>query len=137
MTGHSDSLARWSKGELARRIARTVEGPAPSASSVARWILAERIGPCRYRNWQPIHDPRQFLQPVLPSVTSVLAASRVFGMNPLPMRGRYKIPCDSRRDPFLIYMVGEIYIWWVSGTPAYPPCCPSWLRQNHLALDLA
>lgn len=55
-------LARWRRTEVARRIASSLPGHAPSASTVGRWLKAERIRPWRYHAWQHIHDPKQFLE---------------------------------------------------------------------------
>jgi hypothetical protein len=59
-------LARWSRSEIARWIADSLPSPAPSASTVGRWLKAERICPWRYHAWQHIHDPKQFLQRARP-----------------------------------------------------------------------
>src|SRR5207244_7275538 len=72
-------LARWSRSEVARRIAATLDDPAPSASSVGRWLKAERIRPWRYHSWQHIHDPVAFLQrarPVLQAYAQAQALLR-------------------------------------------------------------
>ena len=61
-------LARWSRAELARRVAAACPLAAVSTSTIGRWLLAERIRPWRYRTWQHIHDPVPFLaraRPVL------------------------------------------------------------------------
>jgi hypothetical protein len=61
-------LARWSRSELARQIATLLPACSVSASSIGRWLTAERIRPWRYRFWQHIHDPAAFLaraRPVL------------------------------------------------------------------------
>src|SRR6266851_2621012 len=55
-------LARWSRAELARRVAQDPTLPHISASTVGRWLKAERIRPWRYHAWQHIHDPASFLQ---------------------------------------------------------------------------
>jgi hypothetical protein len=59
-------LARWSRTELARRVASSLPQPAPSASTVGRWLKAERIRPWRYHGGPHIHDPKQFLQRARP-----------------------------------------------------------------------
>ncbi len=59
-------LARWSRREIARWIANGLPAPAPSASTVGRWLKAERIRPWRYHAWQHIHDPKPFLQRARP-----------------------------------------------------------------------
>ena len=59
-------LARWSRTEVARHIASSLEGIAISASTIGRWLRAEKIRPWRYHSWQHIHDPQQFLQRARP-----------------------------------------------------------------------
>ena len=68
-------LARWSRSEIARWIANCLPAPAPSASTVGRWLKAERLRPWRYHAWQPLHDPKQFLQRARP-VLQVYARAR-------------------------------------------------------------
>jgi hypothetical protein len=61
-------LARWSWAELARHVAAAPGLPRLSASTIRRWLRAERLRPWRYRLWQHIHDPQIFLvraRPVL------------------------------------------------------------------------
>src|SRR2546430_2045607 len=55
-------LSRWSRAELARRVAQDASLPPISASTVGRWLKAERLRPWRYHAWQHIHDPVTFLQ---------------------------------------------------------------------------
>lgn len=59
-------LARWSRAELARRVIQDPTLPHLSASSVGRWLKAERLRPWRYHAWQHIHDPQTFLQRACP-----------------------------------------------------------------------
>lgn len=59
-------LSRWSRSELARRVAATSGLPPVSASTVGRWLHAERIRPWRYRMWQHIQDPHRFLERARP-----------------------------------------------------------------------
>jgi hypothetical protein len=59
-------LSRWSRAELARHIAADPALPAISASTVGRWLKAERIRPWRYHSWQHIHEPVAFLQRARP-----------------------------------------------------------------------
>lgn len=54
-------LSRWSRAELARRVAQNPALPSISASTVGRWLKAERLRPWRYHAWQHIHDPSSFL----------------------------------------------------------------------------
>jgi hypothetical protein len=58
-------LSRWSAAELARaviqhRIVRRI-----SASTIKRWLQADRIKPWQYRSWQRPTDPR-FLERAIP-----------------------------------------------------------------------
>jgi acyl transferase domain-containing protein len=72
-------LSRWSRAELARRVAQDPTLPPISASTVGRWLKAERIRPWRYHAWQHIHDPVAFLQrarPVLAAYARALALLR-------------------------------------------------------------
>src|SRR3989442_13965777 len=59
-------LSRWSRAEVARRIAQDPSLPRISASTVGRWLKAERLRPWRYHAWQHIHDPIAFLQRARP-----------------------------------------------------------------------
>ena len=59
-------LSRWSRAELARRVAQVSTLPRISASTVGRWLKAERLRPWRYHAWQHIHDPVAFLQRARP-----------------------------------------------------------------------
>jgi len=51
---------------LARRVAQDPALPRISASTVGRWLKAERLRPWRYHAWQHIHDPVSFLQRARP-----------------------------------------------------------------------
>lgn len=55
-------LSRWSRADLARRVASQPDMPPVSPSTVGRWLRAERIRPWRYRMWQHIQNPRCFLE---------------------------------------------------------------------------
>ena len=55
------SLARWSRAELARHVAASPGLPRVSASTIGRWLQAEKIRPWRYRMWQTIQNPASFL----------------------------------------------------------------------------
>ncbi len=46
---------------MARRVAQDPTLPRISASTVGRWLRAERLRPWRYHAWQHIHDPISFL----------------------------------------------------------------------------
>ncbi len=59
-------LSRWSRAELARRVAQDPTLPCISASTVGRWLSSERLRPWRYHAWQHIHDPVSFLQRARP-----------------------------------------------------------------------
>jgi hypothetical protein len=51
-------LARWSSPELARRAAASGIAPAPSASTVRRWLASDAIKPWQHRSWIFPRDPR-------------------------------------------------------------------------------
>lgn len=59
-------LARWSRAEVARQVASRLVGHVPSASTVGRWLKAERLRPWRYHSWQHIHDPKRFVERARP-----------------------------------------------------------------------
>lgn len=59
-------LSRWSRAELARHVLADPTLPAISASTVGRWLKAERIRPWRYHSWQHFHEPVTFLQRARP-----------------------------------------------------------------------
>jgi hypothetical protein len=59
-------LSRWSRPEVARRGVPDPSLPRISASTVGRWLKAERIRPWRYHAWQHIHKPHVFLQRARP-----------------------------------------------------------------------
>ena len=69
-------LSRWSRAELARRVAQDPTLPRISASTVGRWLKAERLRPWRYHSWQHIHDPAAFLHRARP-VLEAYAQARV------------------------------------------------------------
>jgi hypothetical protein len=51
-------LARWSCPELARHAAASGIAPAPSASTVRRWLAADALKPWQHRSWIFPRDPR-------------------------------------------------------------------------------
>jgi transposase len=51
---------------VAHAIAGCLEGIAISASTIGRWLRAEKIRPWRYHSWQHIHDAQQFLRRARP-----------------------------------------------------------------------
>ncbi|GAC1405323.1 MAG: hypothetical protein NVSMB49_24560 [Ktedonobacteraceae bacterium] len=59
-------LSRWSRAELARRVTQDPTLPRISASTVGRWLKAERLRLWRYHAWQHLHDPVSFLQRARP-----------------------------------------------------------------------
>ena len=67
-------LSRWSRAELARRVAQDPMLPPISASTVGRWLQAERLRPWRYHAWQHIHDPVAFLQRAGPVLEAYIQA---------------------------------------------------------------
>jgi transposase len=69
-------LSRWSRAELARRVAQDPSLPGISTSTVGRWLKTERLRPWRYHAWQHIHDPHVFLERARP-VLAAYAQARV------------------------------------------------------------
>lgn len=59
-------LSRWSRADLARRVAASPGLPPVSPSTVGRWLRAERMRPWRYRMWQQIQQPHRFLDRARP-----------------------------------------------------------------------
>src|SRR5216684_6517023 len=73
---HQVPLSRWSRAELARRVAQDPSLPPISASTVGRWLKAERLRPWRYHAWQHIHDPVAFLQRARPALRPMAKRER-------------------------------------------------------------
>jgi hypothetical protein len=59
-------LARWSRAELVREIAKHPALVDVSAGTLGRWLVQEQIRPWRYRMWQHIHDGATFLSRARP-----------------------------------------------------------------------
>jgi hypothetical protein len=59
-------LARWSHAEIARRLVALGMVAQIAASSVGRWLAAEKLRPWRYHTWQHILDPQAFLERARP-----------------------------------------------------------------------
>ena len=59
-------MSHWSRAEVAQYLAQDPTLPRLSASTVGRWLKAERIRPWRYHTWQHIHDPVAFLAQARP-----------------------------------------------------------------------
>ncbi len=59
-------LARWSYAEIARRLVALQVVDSIAASTVARWLAAEKLKPWRYHTWQRILDPQAFLERARP-----------------------------------------------------------------------
>jgi hypothetical protein len=59
-------LARWSNSEIARRLIALGMVVSIAASTVGRWLAAEKIRPWRYHSWQHILDPQAFLERAAP-----------------------------------------------------------------------
>jgi hypothetical protein len=59
-------LARWSSAEIARRLVALGLVVRIAASTVGRWLAAEKIRPWRYHTWQHILDPQAFLERARP-----------------------------------------------------------------------
>jgi transposase len=83
-------LSRWSRAELARYVAQNPVLPPISASTVGRWLKAERLRPWRYHAWQHIHDPVAFLQRARP-VLQAYAQARAF-----LQEGTWRVSLDEK-----------------------------------------
>jgi hypothetical protein len=83
-------LARWSRAELARRVAAACPQAAISPSTVGRWLRAEKIRPWRVRSWQHIHEPVSFLQRARP-VLELYAQAK-----PLLQQGYWVVCVDEK-----------------------------------------
>lgn len=59
-------LARWSNAELAQRLVALGLVMQIAASTVGRWLSAEKLRPWRYHTWQHILDPQAFLDRARP-----------------------------------------------------------------------
>ncbi len=59
-------LARWSNAEIARRLVALGIVVKMAASTVGRWLAAEKLRPWRYHSWQHILDPQAFLERARP-----------------------------------------------------------------------
>jgi hypothetical protein len=68
-------LARWSWSEVARWGARAPALSEISASTLGRWLKAERLRPWRYHAWQHIQDPQVFLERARPVLQAYGRAS--------------------------------------------------------------
>jgi len=59
-------FARWSNAEIARMLVALGVVMHIAASTVGRWLAAEKIRPWRFHNWQHILDPQVFLERARP-----------------------------------------------------------------------
>jgi transposase len=59
-------FARWSNAEIARMLVALGVVAHIAASTVGRWLAAEKIKPWRFHNWQHILDPQAFLERARP-----------------------------------------------------------------------
>lgn len=59
-------LARWSNAEIARRLVALGLVVQIAASTVGRWLSAEKLKPWHYHTWQHILDPQAFLEGARP-----------------------------------------------------------------------
>ncbi len=59
-------LARWSNREIARCLVALGMVVSIAASTVGRWLAAEKLKPWRYHHWQRILDPHTFLERARP-----------------------------------------------------------------------
>jgi transposase len=72
-------LSRWSRAELARRVTRDPALAHISASTVGRWLKAERLRTWRYHCGPHIHDPVSFLQRARPVLHAYGQAQALLG----------------------------------------------------------
>jgi hypothetical protein len=72
-------LARWSRADIARAVVARQKGPTPSATTIGRWLTAERLRPWRYHSWQHIHDPHRFVQRARPVLQMYARALSLLG----------------------------------------------------------
>jgi len=59
-------LARWSCAEIARRLVELGRVRRIAATTIGRWLAAEKIKPWRYHSWQHVLDPQAFLERARP-----------------------------------------------------------------------
>jgi transposase len=59
-------LARWSYAEIARRLVMLGLVVSIAASTIRRWLAAEKLKPWRYHTWQHVLDPEAFLERARP-----------------------------------------------------------------------
>ena len=59
-------LARWSYAEIGRQLIALGLVVYIAASTIGRWLAAEKIRPWRYHNWQHVVDPQAFLERARP-----------------------------------------------------------------------
>lgn len=59
-------FARWSNAEIAKMLVALGAVIHIAASTVGRWLAAEKIKPWRFHNWQHILDPHVFLERARP-----------------------------------------------------------------------
>jgi transposase len=59
-------LARWSNAEIAQRLIALGVVVSIAASTVGRWLKAEKLKPWRYHSWQHILNPKEFLERARP-----------------------------------------------------------------------
>lgn len=59
-------FARWSNAEIAQRLVALGFVLQIAASTVGRWLAAEKIKPWRYHSWQHILEPKTFLERARP-----------------------------------------------------------------------
>lgn len=59
-------FSRWSLSEIASCLVALGLVPQIAASTIGRWLRAERLKPWRYHYWQHILDPQKFLERARP-----------------------------------------------------------------------
>jgi transposase len=61
-----EPFVRWSNAEIAQKLVVLGVVLHIAASTVGRWLAAEKIKPWRFHNWQHILDPQAFLERARP-----------------------------------------------------------------------
>lgn len=63
---HARALSRWSLAELIAQLIALEAVVSLAPSTLWRWLVAEKLKPWRYHNWQHILDPQAFLERARP-----------------------------------------------------------------------
>jgi hypothetical protein len=85
-------LSRWSAAELARTVIQRRIVRRISASTIKRWLKADRIKPWQYRSWQRPTDPR-FLERAIPILKLYERAQRLARHGHIIVCALGSVPC--------------------------------------------